>query len=58
MLRGRYSPKSGKKLGQTTNWVIEEANAADVAAGLAVVAGNLIVRHKVNGTKHEFEAVE
>ncbi len=56
MLRGRYTPKSGKKLGQTNNWVIEEANAVDVTNGLAKVAGDLIVRHKTTGTKREFEA--
>jgi len=56
MLRGRYSPKSNKKIGETSNWVIEEANAADVSAGRAKVAGDLIIRHKTEGTKNEYEA--
>lgn len=55
-IRGRYSPKSAKKVGETTNWVIEESNAADVTAGLAKETGDLIIRHKTNGTKREFEA--
>ncbi len=55
MLRGRYSPKSGKKIGESSNWIIEEASAADVTAGLAKVAGDLIIRHKTSGTKKEFE---
>jgi hypothetical protein len=54
--RGRYSPKTGKKAGETNNWIIEEANAADVTVGRAKVAGDLIIRHKTNGTKYEYEA--
>ncbi len=56
VLRGRYSSKSGRKLGETSNWVIEEATAADVTAGLAKVAGDLIIRHKTTCTKEEIEA--
>ncbi|MGR3292505.1 MAG: hypothetical protein ACUZ9M_00650 [Candidatus Scalindua sp.] len=55
-IRGRYSPKTGKKIGETSNWVIEEANAADVTANRAKVAGDLIIRHKTSGTKMELEA--
>ena len=55
VLRGRYSPKSGKVLGSTANWVIEEASAADVTAGDAKVAGDLIIKHKTGGTKEELE---
>ena len=40
----------------TQNWEIREATAADVTAGDSVAVGNLIVRHKTNGTKFEFEA--
>ena len=40
----------------TKNWEIREATAADVTAGDAAAVGNLIVRHKTNGTKFEFEA--
>ena len=40
----------------TKNWEIREATAADVTAGDAAAVGNLIVRHKTNGTKYEFEA--
>ncbi len=40
----------------TKNWEIREATAADVTAGDSVAVGNLIVRHKTNGTKFEFEA--
>ena len=40
----------------TQNWEIREATAADVTAGDSVAVGNLIVRHKTNGTKYEFEA--
>lgn len=39
----------------TPNWNVKEATAADVTAGNAVAAGNLIVEHKTEGTKHEFE---
>lgn len=40
----------------TSNWDIREATAADVADGNAVVVGNLLAKHKTNGTRHEFEA--
>ena len=56
VIRGRYTPKSGKKLGETTDWIIEQATAQDVIDGLAIEAGDLIVRHKTTGTKREFEA--
>ena len=56
MTRGRYTPKSAKKIGESSNWIIEEANAADVTAGLAKVEGDLILRHKTSGTKREWEA--
>ncbi len=56
MLRGRYTPDSNKQIGETTNWILEEANDADVVAGLAKVAGDLILLHKTNGTKREWEA--
>ncbi len=39
----------------TANWNVREATAADVTAGKAKVAGDLIVEHKTNGTKREFE---
>lgn len=41
---------------ETTNWLIREATVADYIAGDARAVGNLIVEHKTNGTKHEFEA--
>lgn len=40
----------------TQNWEIRESTAADVTAGDSAAVGNLIVRHKTNGTRHEFEA--
>ncbi|MEE9354741.1 MAG: hypothetical protein V3U75_04050 [Methylococcaceae bacterium] len=40
----------------TEDWEIRQSNAADVTAGDSVAVGNLIVRHKTNGTKFEFEA--
>ncbi len=40
----------------TPNWDIREATAADVTAGDAKVKGNLIVIHKTNGARDEFEA--
>ena len=40
----------------TQNWEIREATAADVTAGDSVAVGNLIVRHKTNGTRFEFQA--
>lgn len=46
----------GATASETPNWFIREANAADVTAGEARVAGNLIIEHKTNGTKREFEA--
>lgn len=57
----RYVPAtlpslSDKILGETTNWIMEEADADDVTADLAKAVGNLIVRHKTNGTKRSFEA--
>lgn len=45
----------GSTASETPNWLIREATAADVTANEAVAVGNLIVEHKVNGTKHEFE---
>jgi len=39
----------------TSNWDIREATALDVTNGDAKVAGNLIAKHKTNGTKREFE---
>ncbi len=39
----------------TNNWDIRESTTADVTAGDAQAAGNLIVIHKTNGTRHEFE---
>ena len=56
VIRGRYSPKSSKTLGKTQNWFIEEATAADVAAGRAKAEGDLIIRHRTGGVKREFEA--
>ncbi len=56
MIRGRYTPGSNKKIGETTNWVLQEATDADVTAGYAKVAGDLILRHKVSGTKREWKA--
>ena len=46
----------GSTAAETPNWFIREANAADVTAGRAKAAGNLIVIHKTNGTKREFGA--
>lgn len=46
----------GKTAAETPNWWIREATAADVTAGLATAAGNLIVIHKTTGTKREFGA--
>ena len=40
----------------TKNWEIRESTAEDVTAGDSAAVGNLIVRHKVNGTRFEFEA--
>lgn len=40
----------------TNNWYVREATAADVAAGNAKAAGNLLVEHKTNGRKREFQA--
>ena len=40
----------------TPNWNVREATAADVTAGEAVAAGNLIIEHKTTLTKREFEA--
>ncbi len=53
---GRFTFKDQKVAGETEDWIVEQADAADVTAGLAVVAGDLIIRHKTNGTKHEHEA--
>ena len=39
----------------TPNWNMREATAADVTAGEAQAAGNLIIEHKVNKTRREFE---
>lgn len=39
----------------TKSWSVREATAADVTAGDAAVAGNLIVVHKTSGTKFEHE---
>lgn len=39
----------------TANWDIRDATAADVTAGEARAAGNLLMYHKTNGTKHEIE---
>jgi hypothetical protein len=46
----------GHTLGESKNWRIREATAADVVAGDAVVEGSLIIEHKTNGTKDEIEA--
>lgn len=46
----------GPTAAETPNWFVREATAADVTAGNARAVGNLIVEHKTNGTKHEFEA--
>lgn len=40
----------------TDNWEIRESTAEDVTAGNAVAVGNLLVFHKTNGTRFEFEA--
>lgn len=48
--------KSSKILAESEDWILEQADAADVAADLAKEVGNLIVRHKTTGTKREFEA--
>ena len=40
----------------TSAWRVKEATALDVTNGDAKAAGNLIVEHKLNGTKREFEA--
>lgn len=40
----------------TKNWEIRESDAADVTAGDSVAVGNLIFRHKTNGTRFELEA--
>jgi hypothetical protein len=53
--RCRYSWEDKKKIGETTNWVVEEADAADVTAERAHTAGNLIIRHKTTGTKDELD---
>ncbi|MCK5613403.1 hypothetical protein KAR91_66650 [Candidatus Pacearchaeota archaeon] len=45
----------GSTAAETPNWFIREANAADVTANEALAVGNLIVEHKTNGTKREFE---
>jgi hypothetical protein len=47
---------TGSTAAETPNWKVREATAADVTAGNAHVAGNLIVIHKTSGTKHEFQA--
>lgn len=46
----------GGTAAETPNWLIREANAADVTAGEARAVGNLIMLHKTNGTKYELEA--
>ena len=46
----------GGTAAETPNWFVREANATDVTDGNATAVGNLIVTHKVNGMKHEFEA--
>lgn len=40
----------------TKDWEIRQSTAEDVTAGDSAAVGNLIVRHKTNGTKFEFEA--
>ena len=45
----------GNTAAETSNWFIREATAADVTASEARAVGNLIVEHKTNGTKFEFE---
>jgi len=45
----------GSTAAETPNWFIREATATDVTNGVATAAGNLIVEHKTEGTKHEFE---
>ncbi len=46
----------GSTLGETPNWFMREATADDVTNSQARVVGNLIVLHKTNGTKFEFES--
>lgn len=45
----------GSTAAETPNWFVREATAADVTAGQARTVGNLLIEHKTNGTKHEFE---
>ena len=40
----------------TKNWEVRDATARDVTDGNAVAVGNLITKHRVNGTKREAEA--
>jgi hypothetical protein len=46
----------GNTAGETSNWKIREATAADVTANQARAVGNLIVVNKTTGTKWEYEA--
>ena len=39
----------------TVNWNIREATALDVTNGVATAAGNLLIEHKINGTKREIQ---
>ena len=46
---------TGDTAAETSSWKMREATAADVTAGNAHAAGNLIIIHKTSGTRHEFE---
>jgi len=46
----------GGTAAETPNWFVREATAMDVTAGNAKAVGNLIVLHKTDGTKYEYEA--
>ena len=46
----------GGTAAETPNWRVREANATDVAASEARAVGNLIVEHKTNGTRFEYES--
>ena len=46
----------GSIMAKSRNWTLREATAADVSNDDAKVVGDLIMEHKTNGTKDEWEA--
>ncbi len=52
----RFTFSDDKVIGESKNWIIEEADAQDVADDNAHAVGNLMVRHKPTFTKREYEA--